>query len=126
MLVFWSPEQDKVIPCTSWLRHTLKRTKDKGLATLVICDPRTTKDSLVQYLETNPLDGALLALDDSGKTYRDFFLKPGFFGMPRILLLDEEGRVTFEGDPGLRKGEIWKPADGLTYVDAALDKLLSK
>ena len=63
---------------------------------------------------------------DDDKTYRDFFLKPGFFGMPRILLLDEEGRVTFEGDPGLRKGEIWKPADGLTYVDAALDKLLSK
>lgn len=126
MLVFWSPEQDKVIPCTSWLRHTLQRTKDKGLATLVICDPRTTKEPLVQYLAQNPLNGALLALDESGKTYRDFFLKPGFFGMPRILLLDKQGRVTFEGDPGLRKGEVWKPADGLTYVDAALDKLLSK
>jgi len=93
---------------------------------LVICDPSTTKSSLATHLNDHPLEGATIALDATGKTYRDFFLKPGFFGMPRILLLDKNGKVTFEGDPGLRKGEIWKPADGPTYVDAALDKLLAK
>jgi hypothetical protein len=93
---------------------------------LLVCDPSTTKESLAAHLQDNPLDGAIIALDATGKTYRDFFLKPGFFGMPRILLLDKDGKVTFEGDPGLRKGEAWKPADGLTYVDAALDKLLAK
>ncbi|MGK0301100.1 MAG: hypothetical protein ACI89X_001974, partial [Planctomycetota bacterium] len=126
MLMFWGPNQDKVIPCTSWLRHTLARTKEKGLTMLLVCDPSTTNASLAAHLKDNPLDGARIALDPSGKTYQDFFLKPGFFGMPRILLLDEDGKVTFEGDPGLRKGEVWKPADGLTYVDAALDKLLTK
>jgi tetratricopeptide (TPR) repeat protein len=126
MLMFWGPQQDKVIPCTSWLRHTLKRTSEKGLTMLLVCDPSTTKESLAAHLQDNPLDGAIIALDATGNTYRDFFLKPGFFGMPRILLLDKDGKVTFEGDPGLRKGEAWKPADGLTYVDAALDKLLAK
>lgn len=126
MLMFWGPQQDTVIPCTSWLRHTLKRTAKKGLTMLVICDPSTTKSSLATHLNDHPLEGATIALDATGKTYRDFFLKPGFFGMPRILLLDKNGKVTFEGDPGLRKGEIWKPADGPTYVDAALDKLLAK
>lgn len=126
MLMFWGPEQDKVIPCTTWLRHTLERTKDTNLTMLVICDPSTTRSSLQAYLKDHPLDGATIALDASGQTYRSFFLKAGFFGMPRILLIDEQGNVTFEGDPGLRKGEVWKPADGLTYVDAALDKLLAK
>jgi len=126
MVVFWGVNQDKVIPCVSWLAHTLKRTKDKNLEMLVICDPSTTHSAVTEHLKDQPLTGARIALDGSGKTYTDYFLKPGFFGMPRILLLDAKGKVTFEGDPGLRKGEVWKPADGLTYVDAALDKLFEK
>jgi tetratricopeptide (TPR) repeat protein len=126
MLVFWGVNQDKLIPCVSWLSHTLERTKGKGLKSLVVCDPSTTREALRGHLKDTPLNGAKIALDASGKTYQDFFLKPGFFGMPRILLLDEAGKVTFEGDPGLRKGEQWQAADGPTYVDAALDKLLAK
>jgi len=126
MLVFWGVNQDKVIPCLSWLRHTLERTKDKDLATLIICDPSTTQAAVTAHLKDSPLAGARIALDASGKTYNDYFLKPGFFGMPRILLLDATGKVTFEGDPGLRKGEEWQISDGPTYVDAALDKLLTK
>ena len=115
-----------MIPCTNWLQHTQKRTKDKGLMMLVVCDPSTTKESLLAYLPDHAIDGATIALDADGKTYQDFFLKPGFFGMPRILLIDADGKVTFEGDPGLRKGEQWLPEHGLTYVDAALDKMLAK
>lgn len=126
MLVFWGVNQDKVIPCLSWLTHTIKRTKDKKLTMIVVCDPSTTKASLEAHLKDRPLTGVTIALDASGKTYTDYFLKRGFFGMPRIVLLNAAGKVTFEGDPGLRKGEQWTPADGLTYVDAALDKLLAQ
>ncbi|MCA8965823.1 MAG: hypothetical protein KDC48_13145, partial [Planctomycetes bacterium] len=126
MLVFWAPAQDRVIPCTSWLRHTLERTAAKGLATIVLCDPGTTAPDLKAYLGEHPLPGATIAIDQLGATYEAFFLKAGFFGMPRVLLLDGKGIVVFEGDPGLRRGEEWQPADGPTYVDAALDKLLGK
>jgi len=124
MLTFWSPRVDKIIPCTSWLRHAMERSKTKGLATIVLCDAATRADELRDYLATSPLPDATIAIDESGATYDAFFLKPGFFGMPRMLLLDKKGLVVFEGDPGLRKGEQWKPEDGPTYVDAALDKLL--
>lgn len=126
MLMFWSPRQDQIIPCTSWINHTIERTKQKGLATVLLCDAATKRDELTAYLAEHPIAGATIGFDPSGRTYEAFFLKPGFFGMPRVVLLGKDGKVTFEGDPGLRKGEEWKPADGATYVDAALDKLLAK
>jgi hypothetical protein len=91
---------------------------------VIVCDPGTTPEELTAYLATRPLDGAAIALDPTGKVYDDYFVKAGFFGMPRVLLLDENGIVTFEGDPGLRRGEEWTPEHGPTYVDGALDKLL--
>ena len=42
------------------------------------------------------------------------------------MLLDRKGIVVFEGDPGLKKGEPWKPEHGPTYVDGPLDKLLGQ
>lgn len=124
MLVFWSPAQDKVIPCTSYLRHVLDRGAKKGLAVLVVVDQGTSPDDVRAYLAQNPLPGARVGIDEGGATFDAFFVKGGFFGIPRILLLDREGKVVFEGDPGLRRGEQWKVEDGPTYVDAALDKLL--
>jgi len=41
-----------------------------------------------------------------------------------VLLIDRKGVVTFEGDPGLRRGEEWRASDGETFVDGPLDKLL--
>ncbi|MFY9344704.1 MAG: hypothetical protein WAT39_19590 [Planctomycetota bacterium] len=124
MLVFWSPAQDKVIPCTSWLRTVLERGAKKGLAVLVLVDQGTTPDDLRAYLTAKPLPGARIGIDEGGANCDAFFVKAGFFGIPRILLLDRDGKVVFEGDPGLRRGEEWKAADGPTFVDAALDKLL--
>ncbi|MEO6594296.1 MAG: redoxin family protein, partial [Planctomycetota bacterium] len=124
MLVFWSPAQDRVIQCTSYLRHALQRGAAKGLAVLVVTDSSATPDDLTAYLKDHPLPGAVVAIDQIGATYDAFFVKVGFFGIPRIVLLDRDGKVVFEGDPGLRRGEEWKPADGPTYADAALDTLL--
>jgi hypothetical protein len=124
MLVFWTPAQDRVIPCTSYLRHVLERGAKKGLAVVVVADPGTRLDDLQRHLAANPLPLATVAIDASGATYNAFFVKAGFFGLPRFLLLDREGKVTFEGDPGLRSGQEWQPADGPTFVDAALDRLL--
>ncbi|HEX5053611.1 MAG TPA: hypothetical protein VFZ65_17665 [Planctomycetota bacterium] len=126
LLVFWSPAQDRVIPCTSYLRAVLQRGSGKGLAVLVVTDSSARPDDLRSYLKDHPLPGATVAIDAIGATYEAFFVKPGFFGMPRLLLLDRDGKVVFEGDPGLRRGEEWQAADGPTFADAALDALLGK
>ncbi|MFO1077605.1 MAG: hypothetical protein U1E73_07750 [Planctomycetota bacterium] len=124
MLVFWSPRVDAIIPCTNWLAHAIGRGAKKGLSTVILCDAATTAADLRTFLAAHPLADATIAIDASGATLDAFFVKAGFFGMPRVLLLDDKGVVQFEGDPGLRRGEEWKPADGPTYVDAALDKLI--
>ena len=124
LLMFWSPAQDAVIPCTSWLRHTLERSGKAGLAVVVVCDAGTTEEALRTYLAAHALPGAVVAIDASGDTYGAYFVKAGFFGIPRALLLDRDGKVVFEGDPGLRSGAEWKPEDGPTFVDDALTKLL--
>lgn len=126
MLVFWSPAQDRAIPCANYLRHAMERGAGKGLCTIVVCDAGTRAGDLATYLADNPLPGASVAIDGVGATYDAYFVKPGHFGMPRILLLDAFGKVVFEGDPGLRAGVGWKPEDGPTYADGALDKLLGK
>ncbi|MCU0865797.1 MAG: hypothetical protein MUC36_18585 [Planctomycetes bacterium] len=124
LLMFWTPAQDAVIPSTAWLRHTLQRGAKAGLAVVVVCDAGTTEAALRARLGTHALPGAVVAIDGSGACYGEFFIKAGGFGIPRALVLDREGKVVFEGDPGLRSGAEWQPADGPTYVDDVLSKLL--
>ena len=124
MLMFWTPAQERVIPCASWLGAAIERGAARGLTTIVVCDPGTKAAELAACLAEKPLPGAHVAIDGEGRTYDAYFVKAGFFGLPRALLIDRKGIVTFEGDPGLRRGEEWRPSDGPTYVDGPLDKLL--
>ncbi|MCR9246396.1 MAG: hypothetical protein NXI31_15290 [bacterium] len=126
MIAFWSPRVDQIIPCTNWLRHAIERGKEQRLAVIVLCEPGTKPEALKAYLRDNPLPASHIAIDEYGETYAEYYLKAGFFGMPRMLLLDRKGIVVFEGDPGLSKGKAWEPAHGPTYVDGPLDKLLGK
>jgi tetratricopeptide (TPR) repeat protein len=125
MLVFWSPGQDQRVPTTAWLRHAIATGEERGLATIVICDPATTASALQQYLGEHAIPDASIAIDTTGKTLDAFFVKVGGFGMPRVLLIDRLGNVVFEGDPGMRSGREWSPADGASYVDAPLAALLA-
>lgn len=124
LLVFWSPRQDRAIPTTSWLRHALERGSKVGLVTIVVCDPGTTASELTTYLGENALPGAHVALEPAGTCYEAYFVKAGYFGMPRVLLIDRKGIVTYEGDPGLRSGAPWQASDGPTFADGPLDRLL--
>jgi len=125
MLMFWTPAQDRVIPCASWLRTTIERCAPRGLVTLLVCDPGTNAKDLTDYLVAQNLRDVPVAIDTSGKTYDAFFLKAGFFGLPRVLLIDKNGVVQFEGDPGMRRGDDGT-RDEPTYVDGPLAKLLGQ
>ncbi|MEO0481406.1 MAG: hypothetical protein AAF196_18200 [Planctomycetota bacterium] len=123
LLVFWSPAAEAVIPCADYIGHLAERGREAGLQTIVICDGGTSSRDLEAVLADHPMTGARIARDRKS-TYADYFIKPGFHGMPRFLLLDRAGRVQFEGDPGLRAGEGWKPGDPKTYVDDAFDRVV--
>ena len=43
---------------------------------------------------------------------------------PELILLDVDGRVAWEGDPGFRVGETWQPGQP-SYLDDPLDELVA-
>src|SRR6185436_18945711 len=47
------------------------------------------------------------------------------FQLPRVLLLDVDQRVAWEGDPGLERGAEWKAGDP-SYLDAPLQELVAR
>jgi peroxiredoxin len=124
LLAFWSPRQDALIPCTEFFNHLAERGQAAGLQVLVVCSSGTTPESLAEYLQQHPMPKARIALDAGNKIYDAYYVKAGHHGLPRVLLLDAEGKVTFEGDPGLKSGVGWRPGDGETYVEAAFRKLI--
>ena len=93
-----------------------------GIAAAVYLEEFAPKNKLTDLIEVNINNLAAVPSVVFGLLGLALFL--GFFGMPRMLLLDKQGRVVFEGDPGLKAGRGWKPEDGPTFVDAALEKLL--
>jgi hypothetical protein len=70
------------------------------------------------------MPSARIALDAGNKILEAYFVKAGHHGLPRVLLIDTEGKVTFEGDPGLKSGVGWRPGDGETYVESSFRKLI--
>ncbi len=127
LLAFWTPAAEKVIPCAAYLENLIERGADAELQTIVVCDAGTSPAQLQAALAGHPLEGARLAIDERrGTTYDRFYVKPGFHGLPRFLLIDRAGRVRFEGDPGLTAGEGWSPEAGPTYVDEPFDELVGR
>ena len=125
LLVFWTPAQDAVIPTTAYINHLTERGYAHGFVTVVLCDAGTTRTDLTNYLTENTIPGAHIGIDPRNRTYDAYFIKADHYGIPRFLLLDPEGRVVFEGDPGLSSGVGWQ-SDMQTYVDAPFERLLER
>lgn len=124
LLAFWSPRADAVIPCTQFIEHLAERGTAAGLETIVLCSSGTTAEALDAYLQEHPMAKARIGIDANGTIFDAYFVKAGFHGLPRVLLIDGEGKVTFEGDPGLTSGRGWQPGDEPTFVEAAFRKLI--
>jgi tetratricopeptide (TPR) repeat protein len=118
LLAFWSVEQDRAIPSTKFYNHLAEQGKAAGLVTIVFCDGGSKEDTVKEYLGTNPLPGAHVALDDGHATLRAYAIT----GMPFLLLIDRDGKVVYQGTPGFEKEHGWQ--GGPTFVDDAFKKLL--
>ena len=125
MLVFWSPSQDQQVLTTGYLRHLLEISAGSDLETIVVCDWATEAQEVKDYLQAHPLPGVRVAIDENGQTYDSFFVKAGHHGYPRILLIDREGNVQFEGSLGLPGGREWQEGDAV-IVDLPLENLLNR
>ncbi len=125
LLVLWSIAQNDRIAINDWLISLQDKNKDVGLEIVNVAS-FLDADRLESYLMRRAFPGAV-ALDDSeepgfGDTFNDYSVEK--FNLPRLLLLDIDGKVVWEGDPGLKSGQRWTPGFE-TYLDAPLEELIS-
>ncbi len=126
LLVLWSRRQNDLIPLHEWLADLVKRHAPAGLDVISVAENEAA-DTVRAYLATHPFPGSV-GLDRfekgksaAGDTFDAFFVgKP--FQLPRLVLLDVDGRVLWEGAPGFALNEPWKPGEE-SLIDTPLDEL---
>ena len=125
LLVFWSIEQNKVLPIDGWLNAVARQYAGTGLEIISIAQYDNLAE-LPEYLKKHPFPGVVGAdykdmnKLDSGDTFMKYAVPK--FNLPRVLLLDLDQKVYWEGDPGLEAGVTWRPGME-TYVDEPLREL---
>ena len=115
LLVLWSRGQNDVVEIDRWLMSLNDEFQSVGLEILCIAD---TGDGprVAPYVADHPFPGTV-GIDAEVK---DGALGPTFkvfevdrFFLPRLLLIDVDGRVVWEGDPGFSANRKWSGAASL-------------
>lgn len=103
LVVFWSKVQNDLVRIDRWLQHLHESYADAGLQIVLVGS--THDDAAVEsYLADHPMPGAIavdhLEPDASGigDSFELYFIRR--FNLPRVLLLDLDHTVVWEGDPG--------------------------
>ncbi|HET6204628.1 MAG TPA: hypothetical protein VFI25_17685 [Planctomycetota bacterium] len=126
LLVFWSIDQNGLIPIDPWLRDLAARHSSAGLEIVSVGSANDTEQAQA-YLKDHPFPGAV------GIDFRD---KPGIgesfttfsisrFNLPRLLLLDIDRTLAWEGDPGFSLDVPWQRGVE-TFLDAPLSELVAR
>jgi len=127
LLVFFSIEQDGKLPIHGWVAELVKKHADVGLRAICIASPDDVE--LAAYLERHPFPGAVgfdvrrRGRQGYGATFEHYFIPR--FELPRVLLLDVDQRVAWEGPPGFELDRPWTPG-AESYLDAPLQELVAK
>jgi Tfp pilus assembly protein PilF len=125
LLVMWSIEQNEIVPIDAWLRDLAARYERVGLAIVAVASPNDA-GAIDAYLAQHPFPGAV-GVDfregaGIGDTNKLFFTMR--FNLPRLVLLDVDQKVAWEGDPGFPQAEPWKPG-GESYLETPLAELVA-
>ncbi|MEQ1893645.1 MAG: hypothetical protein ABL998_13960 [Planctomycetota bacterium] len=136
LVTLLSVEQNEEIAVDSYLRELAQKHANIGL-TFVTLVGHWNDGRIDDYLARHPLPG-VVALDSPGRADRNAvrddkksdightFDEYGIarFFLPRMLLLDVDGSVVWEGEPGFQKGKPWKGEE--TLLDVPLRELADK
>ncbi len=126
LLVLWSIPQNKLVPIDGWLNEFVAKYARIGLECVLVASVNDTETAQA-YLAEHPMPGAI-AIDRRdkpgiGNTFEKYSVDK--FNLPRMILLDVDGRVVWEGDPGFSTIEPW--AAGVeTFLDAPLGELITR
>jgi len=127
LFVMWSTEQNDQVPIDKYLNELAKKHASSGLRILNLL-AFWNEDAAEVYLRDHPfpdavgLDTPTQAERNFGVTFERFDVMR--FHLPRFLLLDIDGKVAWEGDPGFAKGSSWAGEESL--LDVPLRELIAK
>lgn len=126
VLTLWSQDQNDVMPLHEWLVSLESKYKKLGVQFVSIASAND-KDTLAEYLRSHAFPGYVGVDRREGFGYGESFDAYSIdrFNLPRLLLIDLDGRVAWEGDPGFKIGKGWDRREG-SYMDAPLEELIAK
>ncbi len=124
LLVLWSVDQNDAIPLEEWLSSLEKRYEDSGLEIVSVVSANDS-ERVDAYLADHEFPGRV-AIDQRegfgyGTTFDQFSIER--FSLPRLLLVDVDDEVVWEGDPGFTIGRPWQAGDP-SYLDTPLEELV--
>jgi tetratricopeptide (TPR) repeat protein len=124
VLILWSIQQNEIVRIDEWVGDLARDYADVGLEIVSVCSPND-EEQIEAYLEKHPFPGSL-AVDfregaGIGDSNKMFFTHR--FNLPRILLLDVDQKVVWEGDPGISAAEPYVPGFE-TYLKDPLQTLI--
>jgi tetratricopeptide (TPR) repeat protein len=127
LLVIWSIEQNEQIPIDGWLRWLAEEYGPLGLEIVSVVNAWDSKE-IDRYLAEHPFPGTVAldrppAKEGMGKTFETYAIDD--FYLPRLLLLDVDHTVVWEGDPGFKVGVGWMPEEA-SYLEAPLQDLVER
>jgi len=125
ILLFWTRKQNKLIPLNRWLKHLAEKYTDAGLEFVCVA-AHDDGDGIEKYLKKRPFPGSVAVDRIRKKGYGETFELYSIprFETPRLLLLDIDHKVLWEGDPGFKVGKKWKPGKE-SYLEPPLKDLIA-
>lgn len=125
-IVFWSKAQEDAIPTGAYYQHLAQTYAEYDMKWAIVVGGEHNPAQIRGMLQQFPMPDVHVAHDSTFAFYKSAHVVPGGWGMPRILVLDVDGKVTWEGDPGLIPGRGWQPGDGETYLDGPIKEIIEK
>jgi tetratricopeptide (TPR) repeat protein len=131
LMVLWSCEQNDVIAVDGWLNDLARQYEEIGLLIVNVVSNdnsgQSSGKSVDEYLKSHPFPGSVGVdeWDDEsgvGRTFRDYSVAR--FQLPRVLLLDVDGKVVWEGAPGFSKAIGW-PQES-SFLQKPLEDLIAR
>jgi tetratricopeptide (TPR) repeat protein len=127
VIAFWTAHQDEIIPTSAYYSMLAKKYRKYGIKLICVCTNQPhSPTQVLDWVERHPLDDISLYYDTKYKIYPAYNIGNGGLDIPRILVLDIDGKVYWEGDPNLPLKRGWDPAAPVaTPLDTILEELIT-
>ena len=127
ILTFWTPHQDALIPTADYYQFLAEEWSSLGIRVAAVVTNQHSVASTENWLTAHPMPDVAVLHDTNFSIYPAYNVGNGGWELPRILIIDVDGKVAWEGDPNLRLEIGWNlDAPVQTPVDVAIEDLVAK